>query len=160
MISRRLVTIWLLCMGLFAAILDLTLTPWEAGVASAEEAGTAPPPTPRPAAIPKGAVIGWIPPAGTPATQFPPDGQDGRPQIGEVFLYGTPASRNGVGSSGGRPTHSHKVTTLPATANNPNRGVDNGGDFNTNDSGHGHIGNTDEVSNLPPFVRVVWLCLK
>ena len=96
--------------------------------------------------LPPGAIIGFVGVMGCPDGWVAWEVAKGR------YLRGAD-ERNAPGSPGGDPTHSHEGTT---SRGGHNRGVDRDNDYHTSDITHVHSVTTDEQSNDPPYVSVLF----
>lgn len=98
------------------------------------------------AAFPRGTIFAWMRPEGVALPQgwAPCDGTNGLPNLNGKFLRGGA----NVGVEGGSENHTHKVA---------NDGGRDGRGFAI-DKSPSALGNTDEKSNLPPFMTVAFIC--
>jgi hypothetical protein len=117
--------------------------------------------------VPAGAIIGWVPPPETidksdpksPKIRFPNnwrpcDGTNRTPKLAGKFLYGI-SKQDELEQVGGSPSHDHKIGI-----GQPDRiyHLAGGSAPSGQGLGHYHGASANEVRNLPPFVRVFWLC--
>lgn len=101
-----------------------------------------------PIKLPPGAIIGFVGLLDCPDNWEKWDIARGR------FLRGVD-DENAAGSIGGNPTHFHEGSTSQG-GRRTQRGVDRDNDYHTSDITHSHTFTTDEQSNDPRYVSVLF----
>lgn len=121
-----------------------------------------PPPTDQQkvmAAMPQGTIMGWAAKAPIPPGWHICDGQAGTVDLGGRVPYGTSDAAQ-VGTQDGKATHQHTVsgrTGAPLNGLNDNVTQRGGIVAAGNDHTHSLSGTTNEVSNLPPVTRIIFI---
>ena len=110
--------------------------------------------------VPTGTIVAYHGSGSIPPGWVICDGRDGTPDLTNRFIYGASGiDDNRLGQPGGLPVHSHVITIQ----NNTDVRGERTGDENDNDyanAGHIHSAASNEVSNLPPYVKLLYIMKK
>lgn len=139
-----------------AVLVALAMVTLACGVQPAQQAQTTATPTP---AVPSGTVVAFF---GTeiPAGWVLCDGREtstGRltPDLRGRFVMGLDPANSALGEQGGTVSHRHAGRT--AGPNEEDEEIESGEDEHAANDGHTHDFTTNDVSHLPPYVKLVYI---